>query len=104
MLSPLPASMDRAIDDRRLTALEVRVYGFLQRDLSRREFREVKLYPLARRFRTSKGSISRMLSHLVTYGYLARGPDGGGPGRVIRAYILTMPSPEGFRTETLPAA
>lgn len=104
----IPAPLDRALDDARLSPFKVRVLGLLHRYLAYHEYREVKLYQLALRLgmdgKKGKGTISRVLRDLVACGYLGRGPDGGSPGRIVRTYILLWAPPPGCSPATLPAA
>jgi hypothetical protein len=86
----IAASLDRALEDKRLSPLKVQVYALLHRELVYHEFRPVKLFPLALRAHATRGAVSHALSVLVRCGYLARGPDSGPAGRIIRTYLLLM--------------
>lgn len=99
----IPASIDRALVDRRLSPFKVRILALLHRFLVYHEFREVKLYQLALRLgmdgQKGKGTLSKVLRELVRFGYLARGPNGGSPGREVGTYVLLMAPPPGAERE-----
>jgi hypothetical protein len=103
----IPASLDRSLDDRRLSPFKVRILALLHRFLVYHEFREVKLYQLAYRLgmdgRKGKGTISKVLRDLTRCGYLARGPNRGTRGREVGTYMLLMGPPRvGARLEEWP--
>lgn len=103
----LPLMAQRAMKDRRLSRVQVAVYGALFDCLDTMQHRYAKLGWLAANTRIREDVVSAAVKQLHRLGYLERGPDEPGPrNRSRRTYrmLLSPPMDESHTPATQSAA